>query len=426
MFVRRRSLVSCAVLAAGLGLASRVPAVPALTAIQDVLYKADGTRFNGSATITWSSFEAADTSNITKHSVTVKIVDGQFRVQLVPNADLTPASYYGVRFTSDGRIQFEETWQVPVATQALRMRDVRVAPPAPVEQGTAGPIQIEDVVGLTADLSARPLRGPGFMPGRTAVIANSGALEAAAGSASDCVRVDGTSGPCGTGGGLNVTFTEQENPAGAVDGSNSAFTVAAAPAPATSLALHRNGMLMKPGQDYTISQRAITFLANAIPQPGDTLLASYRVESTGAPAGWPEVLCSGEGADTSAATAAVVGTCAIGGRLNMGDRVELQFDFVHQGSTAGFTFEVRWGSVSLVSRSAGAGETLVTGRGEAAIGADATQLSVQSWGSTLPLGVGVASSAETAEFVEFLGSLETAGEDTVKLRHYTLIRYPPI
>ena len=34
-------------------------AEPPLTTIQDVLYKADGTRFNGYVQISWNSFEAA-------------------------------------------------------------------------------------------------------------------------------------------------------------------------------------------------------------------------------------------------------------------------------------------------------------------------------------------------------------------------------
>ena len=39
-------------------------AAPPLTTIQDVLYKADGSRFNGSLTISWTSFEAIDRSAI--------------------------------------------------------------------------------------------------------------------------------------------------------------------------------------------------------------------------------------------------------------------------------------------------------------------------------------------------------------------------
>ena len=44
-------------------------AAPPLTTVQDVLYKADGTPFNGLATISWQSFEAADSSNIAAQSL---------------------------------------------------------------------------------------------------------------------------------------------------------------------------------------------------------------------------------------------------------------------------------------------------------------------------------------------------------------------
>ena len=54
----RRSLCAVALLA---GFAA---AAPTLTTIQDVLYKADGTRFNGTLSISWSSFQAADNSDI--------------------------------------------------------------------------------------------------------------------------------------------------------------------------------------------------------------------------------------------------------------------------------------------------------------------------------------------------------------------------
>src|ERR1041384_4527078 len=95
---------------AAVWLASSAVAGPPLTTIQDVLYKADGTRFNGIVTISWTSFEALDKSAITTQSTTVKVVDGNLRVQLVPTTTATPAAAYSVKYNSDGRIQFGETW----------------------------------------------------------------------------------------------------------------------------------------------------------------------------------------------------------------------------------------------------------------------------------------------------------------------------
>jgi len=45
-------------------IAGMAGAQPALTTIQDILYRADGTRFNGTMYITYSSFQAGDTSDI--------------------------------------------------------------------------------------------------------------------------------------------------------------------------------------------------------------------------------------------------------------------------------------------------------------------------------------------------------------------------
>jgi hypothetical protein len=400
-------------------------AAPPLTTVQDVLYKADGTRFNGSAVISWRSFEAADTSAITMHNLTVKIADGQLRVQLVPNAGVTPPSYYSVRYSSDGKIQFEETWSVPGSSRAVRLRDVRVTPPAAVEAAPTS-IQESDVVGLTADLNARPMRGPGYAPGRAAVIAASGTLEAAIGDPADCVRVDGSSGPCGSGG-VNLSFSDNEAPAGAVDGSNANFTLGAVPRPAASLAVYRNGMLLKAGQDYTLADRAISFLAGAIPQPGDTLLASYRRQASGTGTSLPEVMCSGAGATTTAAEESSLGACEIAaGTLKAGDRVEVRFDFAHAGQQSGFDFGVNWGGTTVVSRNAPPEETLIAGRCEAGVSGDGTQISVQSWGGTLAVASGVAAAAalpEQAVTVDFRGRVAQAG-DSLTLKNFTVVRYP--
>src|SRR5436305_9197945 len=93
-------------------LASAIYAGPPLTTIQDVLYKADGTKFNGSLTISWSSFQAVDTSAIVMQATTVRVVDGNLRVQLVPSTTAIPAGAYTVIYNSDGRIQFQERWAV--------------------------------------------------------------------------------------------------------------------------------------------------------------------------------------------------------------------------------------------------------------------------------------------------------------------------
>src|ERR1035437_5271 len=176
-------------------------AAPPLTTIQDVLYKADGTRFNGTLNISWNSFQAVDNSSIVTQSTTVKVVEGNLRVQLVPTTASTPQAYYTVVYNSDGRLQFQETWAVPSSAQPLRVRDVRTAAPnvsVSSDSGTGtGPVQESDVVGLIADLGARPLKGAGLAAGRVAYVNPLGALDSVSGGPTDCVHVDGSSGPCG-------------------------------------------------------------------------------------------------------------------------------------------------------------------------------------------------------------------------------------
>jgi hypothetical protein len=247
-----------------------------------VLFKADGTRFNGLAQITWLSFDTASGASIVQQSTTVRIIDGNLFVQLAPTSTATPLAQYLVLYESDGKIQFQETWNVIPSTTPLRVRDVRTAQPLfPISGGggTAGgltQIQESDVTGLVADLTARAVKGPGYSNSRTAVINDVGQIEGAVGAATDCIHVDGTSGACGGGSGSSFNFVDGESPGGVVDGSNVTFTLVNAPAPATSLHLFRNGLLQKLTFDYTFSGSTITFLSGATPQPGDTILADYR------------------------------------------------------------------------------------------------------------------------------------------------------
>ncbi len=72
-------------------------------------------------------------------------------------------------------------------------------------------------------------------------------------------------------------FADGEVPSGKINGANLAFTLVAAPAPATSLRLYKNGMLQQQGGDYALSGVTITFASTAAaPQTGDTLTVSYR------------------------------------------------------------------------------------------------------------------------------------------------------
>lgn len=420
-------LVGAVVLAA-----ASAAAAPPLTTIQDVLYKADGTKFNGLLIISWNSFEADDLSNIVSQSVTVKVVDGNFRVQLVPTADSNPPSFYNVKYNSDGKIQFQETWVVGTASTPLRIRDVRASTSSssPLQPPSQTPIQESDVVGLVGDLGIRAVKGPGFSPGRTALINTSGGIEAVFGNPSDCVFVDGTSGPCG---GAGPVFADGEVPGGTVDGVNGTFTLANTPSPAGSLVLYRNGIAQKPAVDYTLTGATVQFLAGAIPQPGDTLLAWYRLPSAGPLLGGltapgPEIRCSAAGTGTSAVTFTSLGSCTIPANvLQTGDRVEIHFDLAHAGTATGFEFKVYWGSTVLVDRMASASELMVAGKGESAVYSGGAQLRSESWGTSIGYAASVTNAPDNivpAMTIDFQAQMLQATAETVTLRNFTVVRYP--
>jgi hypothetical protein len=312
----------------------------------------------------------------------------------------------------------------------LRVRDVRVASAAASDTGTAS-VNESDVIGLISDLGARPLKGPGYAAGRVAFVNPAGAMETVSGTATDCVRVDGSSGPCGTAGGASPSFVDNDALIGLVDGANTNFALTGVPNPASSLALYRNGMLLNAGQDFTANGNAIQFVAAAVPQAGDTLLASYRLSGSdsGTPQLFPpaEVLCAGTGTATGSATMASVGTCIIpGGYLAAGDRIEIRFDLEHSGSAGGFSFELHWGGSTVLHRDAAAADVLARVRADAALAAGGAQLSHQSWGTVLAFGAGVGSAADdfTAGLTLDFQALVSQAGDTVTLKNYTVVRLP--
>jgi hypothetical protein len=406
---------------------------PALTTVQDILYRADGTRFSGTMFIRWNSFQTQDAANIATANLTLQIVNGVLSVKLAPTTTATPGAQYNVTYNNQGRTQFTETWAVPSSSLTLRLRDVRIAQgtvvgPPPVTT----PVQIGDVVGLSNALAVRPAQGVGFAIGRAAIVNQAGQLEGAAGNLGDCVRVDGTSGACGSGGGGIVpAFSDNEQPSGTIDGTNTVFNLAFAPSPAGSLTIYRNGLLMKQGADYTRSGSNITFFVGSIPQSGDVLLANYRYANPSNPFGTltpPQVVCSNVGGTTSAAASTQLGSCAIpAGLLGTGDRIEVQFRLDHGGTATGFTGEIRWGSTTILSRAASASESALPGRVSLGVYSGAQSWDSQSWGSSLSL-TGTAGTANenttVAMTISFRGQMAGSTADTVSLRNFTVVRYP--
>ncbi|HUI79150.1 MAG TPA: hypothetical protein VLY24_14595, partial [Bryobacteraceae bacterium] len=414
-------------------LVSAAAAQPPITTIQDVLYKADGTPFNGIVTISWPSFEASDLSEIAGQTITVQIENGIFRVQLVPNATTNPLVFYTAVYNSDGRVQFSESWSVPASVSSLRIRDVRAVLPiissSSNDTTASGPVNESDVIGLVADLGSRPIKGPAYSAGRVALVNSLGSIDSVAGNSSDCVHVDGSTGSCG--GGASPAYSDGEAPSGTINGVNATFTLANIPNPAASLALYRNGLLMQAGVDYTLSGQLIQFQSASIPVSGDTLLATYRLAGSASASSLllqgPQVLCSSAGTSVNGTSFASMGTCTIPpATLQSGDRVAVRFDLQHQGTVSGYTFQVTWGSTTVLQRAGTPNDAQVTGRVDAGLDLSGAQVSSESWGTTLPLSATIGNATDayaTGLVVDFEGQLAVPG-DTLTLRNYSLVRVP--
>ena len=417
---------------------STLPAAPALTTIQDILYKADGTRFNGTLSIQWNNFQAGDTSIVATQQITLQVVNGVLKVQLVPTTNASPGANYKVNYTSAGRFQFTETWAIPPSSASLKVRDVRVSTGTTVGSipVSGSQVQISDVQGLTNELLVRPIRGAGFGPARTAFINNAGQIEAVQGNLGDCVTVDGNSTPCGTAGGSTLAYADTETPGGTVNGSNATFTLAFTPAPAASLLLYRNGLLMSPGVDFTLATNQITFLVTSVPQTGDTLTASYRYAPAGPIIGAlttsnaPQVLCNGIGGTTASTSLAILGTCFIpANKLAAGDRIEIKFGFTHQGTASGFNPAIYWDGVGLVLRTMNPSDTAIAGESTIMVASDGTfahfTSSAASAGLPLITSGSIPGNIQNPNPVAFEGSLaQTGTADSLSLKFYTVTRYP--
>jgi len=417
-------------LLAAMAAATLAAAQPALTMIQDTLYRADGTRFNGTLFITWSAFQAGDTSNIATANLTVPIVSGVLKVNLVPTTNATPGAQYNVTFNSRGINQFTQVWAVPPSTVPLRVRDILVSQgsvvgPAPI---TSSPVQISDITGLQNELAVRPMKGIGFNIGRAAIINQAGQIDAASGNLSDCVRVDGSSGPCGSGAG--PTFVDAETPQGMVDGTNTVFTLSFFPSPGSSLQLERNGLTLVAGVDYLLAANTVTFFLNSVPELGDILTASYRFASSNPNTNFAasQVVCSTAGQVTSQGTDTRLGTCTIpAGLLTAGDRLEIRYDYLHTGTTQGFSSTVKVGTTTVMSRNGAALETALVGKVSFSVGTAGQIVNTQSWTSTPAeaLSVGTANEDLTMPLtIDFRGNLVTGASDLLNLVDFTVLRHP--
>jgi len=283
---------------------------------------------------------------------------------------------------------------------------------------------------LTSALAVLPIEGVGYAPGLAAVINASGQISGASGNLGDCVRVDGSSGPCG-GGGVLPQFSDGETPSGAVNGLNTAFTLAFPPSPTSSVQVYLNGLRMSLGVDYGVSGSTITFVPASLPQIGDILTASYRYANPNNTLGsltTPQVVCSAVGTSTSSTTSTSLGSCTLpAGLLGTGDRIEVSYLFTHTGTAMGFTPQLSWGATPVLSRAGSAADTAFAGTMSFAINSSAQPWSGQSWGSSLAFATAMGSASLNTALsvtISFLGQMSAATSDAVALSGFTVVRYP--
>jgi hypothetical protein len=124
-----------------------------------------------------------------------------------------------------------------------------------------------------------------------------------------------------------------------------------------------------------------------------------------------------------------LGSCTLpAGLLGAGDRLEIEYQYNHTGSTAGFTGQVEvGGTVVVINRTGASTESLFAGHTSFGLYSGGQTWDTQSWGgSTLAFATEAGTSAinpALATTVSFQG-LTSSTADTLVLRNFTVIRYP--
>ena len=140
------------------------------------------------------------------------------------------------------------------------------------------------------------------------------------------------------------------------------------------------------------------------------------------------MICSGAGNGTSAIVATTLGSCTIpAGLLTAGDRIEVQFYYLHTGAASIFTAELHWGAATILSRSSIASETALAGHVSFGILASSQSWDAQSWGNNFALANivgGAAANTSLSLTISFPARLAAATADVISLSNFTVIRYP--
>jgi hypothetical protein len=113
--------------------------------------------------------------------------------------------------------------------------------------------------------------------------------------------------------------------------------------------------------------------------------------------------------------------------LTAGDRIEVQFFYLHTGTASTFTAELHWGAATILSRTSVAAETALAGHVTFGILASTQSWDAQTWGNSFALANAVGSAAANTSLsltIIFPAHLATATADVISLSNFTVIRYP--
>src|SRR5438270_2230432 len=128
---------------------------PALTTINDVVYRADGSAAGGTVVITWPNFSTADNKAVAAGQMNVTLgAGGVMVVALAPNAGSAPAgTYYKVVYKLDDGTTSTEFWVVP-ATGPTTIAAIRATVvPTQVGAQLASKQYVDSAVGGTVHLA---------------------------------------------------------------------------------------------------------------------------------------------------------------------------------------------------------------------------------------------------------------------------------
>jgi len=228
----------------------------AVTTVAQTIVGPDGNPAAGQMLIRISTACRTQSAYVGRETIVVKFsaIVNNFSVKLVPNdADGCRGTNYSVARLLTGGQQESATWLVPTTnvgtTVSVDSIETSASQPLP-----SWAIQWQQLSQGGAQAGETPVyNGLSWLPGY----------------------------PTG------ATFVDAETPGGTLDGANATFTLAGTPNPPASLNLTCNGLIQKPGVDYTLSGSTITFTLTATPLATDTLLAWYRTGGSGTAGGPP-------------------------------------------------------------------------------------------------------------------------------------------